>query len=315
MINQWDRYDTDDHTGYSENNNGDILDAYGFTDYDKNWSVGIILGYASVFALLTYWFLLPPRKRLVKVQNNRELMSPLSRSPTIMGTSVALPGSIPSHLVDPRLTEAAKGSMSALIRANSMGGMAPMSTGRTYSTSRGIRDSSTSASVNSNYSRQRSANRANRGSDKATSPKPSSSKKKKKAGRKSNDLGVSLMGTLSESGAGVGDDDEDVIDTDERIVHEPALNVEFYRQSTGMVDAAVGCRLVFRNVTYTVQNKNDKSQKAKLLTDVTGRANPGEMVALMGASGAGKSTLLDVIAQRKNTGTIEGEITYNGECV
>jgi ABC-type multidrug transport system ATPase subunit len=33
----------------------------------------------------------------------------------------------------------------------------------------------------------------------------------------------------------------------------------------------------------------------------------------MGPSGAGKSTLLDVLAQRKNTGRIEGEILVNGK--
>ena len=32
----------------------------------------------------------------------------------------------------------------------------------------------------------------------------------------------------------------------------------------------------------------------------------------MGASGAGKSTLLDVLGKRKNTGVINGDITYNG---
>jgi ABC-type multidrug transport system ATPase subunit len=35
------------------------------------------------------------------------------------------------------------------------------------------------------------------------------------------------------------------------------------------------------------------------------------MCALMGASGAGKSTLLDILAQRKTTGEITGEILYN----
>ena len=49
-----------------------------------------------------------------------------------------------------------------------------------------------------------------------------------------------------------------------------------------------------------------------LLKSVSGRANPGEMCALMGASGAGKSTLLDVLAGRKNTGEIRGEVLFNG---
>jgi ATP-binding cassette subfamily G (WHITE) protein 2 len=61
-----------------------------------------------------------------------------------------------------------------------------------------------------------------------------------------------------------------------------------------------------------VTNKADGVSEISLLKGVTGRAMPGEMVALMGASGAGKSTLLDVLAQRKTTGKILGEITYNG---
>ena len=35
----------------------------------------------------------------------------------------------------------------------------------------------------------------------------------------------------------------------------------------------------------------------------------------MGASGAGKSTLLDVLAGRKNTGKISGDILINGESI
>ena len=49
-----------------------------------------------------------------------------------------------------------------------------------------------------------------------------------------------------------------------------------------------------------------------MLKGVSGRAQPGELCALMGSSGAGKSTLLDVLAGRKTLGTIEGEIYFNG---
>jgi ABC-type multidrug transport system ATPase subunit len=36
------------------------------------------------------------------------------------------------------------------------------------------------------------------------------------------------------------------------------------------------------------------------------------MCALMGSSGAGKTTLMDVIAMRKTSGTIQGEVRLNG---
>jgi len=49
-----------------------------------------------------------------------------------------------------------------------------------------------------------------------------------------------------------------------------------------------------------------------LHNNITGYAVPGNMLALMGSSGAGKTTLMDVIAQRKSSGVIEGDITING---
>lgn len=45
----------------------------------------------------------------------------------------------------------------------------------------------------------------------------------------------------------------------------------------------------------------------------TAAIQPNTMTALMGPSGAGKSTLLDVLAKRKNTGTITGEVLVNGK--
>lgn len=90
-------------------------------------------------------------------------------------------------------------------------------------------------------------------------------------------------------------------------------DVAWYRANTGEIQQSRGCRLVFRNLSYSVPNKNDpKSGNIKLLIEVSGRAHPGEMCALMGASGAGKSTLLDVLAGRKTTGDITGDILFNG---
>ena len=89
-------------------------------------------------------------------------------------------------------------------------------------------------------------------------------------------------------------------------------DVAWYRTNTGDIQLSRGCRLVFRNVVYTVVNKQNKKVKTQLLKGVSGRAHPGEMCALMGASGAGKSTLLDVLAGRKTTGEINGDILFNG---
>ncbi|KAI9610863.1 hypothetical protein H4Q26_008707 [Puccinia striiformis f. sp. tritici PST-130] len=50
----------------------------------------------------------------------------------------------------------------------------------------------------------------------------------------------------------------------------------------------------------------------KLLTNIYGYVKPGTLTALMGSSGAGKTTLLDVLADRKTTGVISGEICIAG---
>jgi ABC-type multidrug transport system ATPase subunit/ABC-type multidrug transport system permease subunit len=49
-----------------------------------------------------------------------------------------------------------------------------------------------------------------------------------------------------------------------------------------------------------------------LLKGITGSFRPGILTALMGASGAGKTTLLDVLAGRKTSGVISGDIMVNG---
>jgi ABC-type multidrug transport system ATPase subunit/ABC-type multidrug transport system permease subunit len=69
--------------------------------------------------------------------------------------------------------------------------------------------------------------------------------------------------------------------------------------------------LTFENVVYEVPASTG-GETLRLLNEVSGALLAGRMCALMGSSGAGKTTLMDVIAMRKESGTIEGEIRLNG---
>eukprot|EP00668_Euglena_longa_P040734 GGOE01053630.1.p1 GENE.GGOE01053630.1~~GGOE01053630.1.p1 ORF type:complete len:1449 (-),score=538.86 GGOE01053630.1:362-4525(-) len=77
------------------------------------------------------------------------------------------------------------------------------------------------------------------------------------------------------------------------------------------------CTLAWHDVCYDVDIPGKKGPSAKLglrlLSHVSGFAKPGTMTALMGSSGAGKTTLLDVLAGRKNTGKVTGQILLNGQ--
>lgn len=67
--------------------------------------------------------------------------------------------------------------------------------------------------------------------------------------------------------------------------------------------------LTWENLCYDVPVP---SGQLRLLKDIFGYVRPGQLTALMGASGAGKTTLLDVLAARKNIGTISGDVLVDG---
>ncbi|KAH7835114.1 hypothetical protein Vadar_023002 [Vaccinium darrowii] len=76
--------------------------------------------------------------------------------------------------------------------------------------------------------------------------------------------------------------------------------------------------LAFQDVEYYIETPLEMRERGftekqlHLLCDITGALKPGILTALMGVSGAGKTTLLDVLAGRKTSGTIEGDIRIGG---
>jgi ABC-type bacteriocin/lantibiotic exporter with double-glycine peptidase domain len=69
--------------------------------------------------------------------------------------------------------------------------------------------------------------------------------------------------------------------------------------------------LTFTDICYSVKSSDGK-ETIELLKGVDGYVAAGKMTALMGSSGAGKTTLLDVLALRKTSGEISGEVRVNG---
>ncbi|GAV69185.1 ABC_tran domain-containing protein/ABC2_membrane domain-containing protein/PDR_assoc domain-containing protein, partial [Cephalotus follicularis] len=86
----------------------------------------------------------------------------------------------------------------------------------------------------------------------------------------------------------------------------------------GMVLSFIPHSLTFDDITYSVdmpqemKSRGVVEDKLVLLKGVSGAFRPGVLTALMGVSGAGKSTLMDVLAGRKTSGYIEGNITVSG---
>ncbi|EMS53664.1 Pleiotropic drug resistance protein 13 [Triticum urartu] len=76
--------------------------------------------------------------------------------------------------------------------------------------------------------------------------------------------------------------------------------------------------MTFHNVNYFVDMPKEMKargiteKRLQLLFEVSGVFRPRVLTALVGSSGAGKTTLMDVLAGRKTSGCIEGDIKISG---
>jgi ABC-type multidrug transport system ATPase subunit len=77
-------------------------------------------------------------------------------------------------------------------------------------------------------------------------------------------------------------------------------------ESSKLMSSHKPAALQFENISYGLNGK-------QILADVSGVAQPGQIMAIMGASGAGKSTFLDILARKNKRGTTAGEFFVNGE--
>ncbi|CAH2064224.1 unnamed protein product [Thlaspi arvense] len=68
----------------------------------------------------------------------------------------------------------------------------------------------------------------------------------------------------------------------------------------------------FVDTPVEMRDQGYAHKRLQLLSEITGAFRPGVLTALMGVSGAGKTTLLDVLAGRKTSGYIEGDIRISG---
>ncbi|KAK9861986.1 hypothetical protein WJX84_003567 [Apatococcus fuscideae] len=94
------------------------------------------------------------------------------------------------------------------------------------------------------------------------------------------------------------------------VTPEESIPVSKKAPSARASQRSLGAHSLKRRAQPTGEGPSEK--ELELLKGITGAFRPGVLTALMGASGAGKTTLMDVLACRKTSGRIIGDVRVNG---
>ncbi|GJW61099.1 ABC transporter G family member 35-like protein [Tanacetum coccineum] len=107
-------------------------------------------------------------------------------------------------------------------------------------------------------------------------------------------------------------------DKEKQLVRNQSNSDDANVRKKGMILPFTPLAMSFDSVNYFVDMPQEMREhgvtenRLQLLRDVTATFRPGVLTALMGISGAGKTTLMDVLAGRKTSGYVEGDIRISG---
>lgn len=110
------------------------------------------------------------------------------------------------------------------------------------------------------------------------------------------------------------------------------VNNSYKRKDSSTLESArpqvVECTLFWRNLRYSIRQKSflqdhfsryfsfiTPPQSRIVVSNLSGYAEPGKFLAVLGSSGVGKTSFIDILANRKRTGRIDGIVNVNGESI